>query len=205
MPRKPRKLPNVRIREAPGADGAPGAERVVTWQEAYGDKPPPYQAILEYSHLHNEVLRRESDRAVAVLAPAYADALLEDLLRAFLVAGKSADTLLAVDGALGTFSSRIEVAHALGLIRDATHHDLELLRRIRNDFAHRVDLHSLEEEPAQNRTREFAGFQRWDPPPNEPTSRGRFLFGTFCVVNDIIHAIARTKPQSPAPPPDFGQ
>jgi hypothetical protein len=204
MPGKPRKRPNVRVREASGPDGAPGAERIATWHEAFGNHPASYQALLEYSHLHNEVLRRESDRAVAVLGPAYADAILEDLLRAFLIEGKSADALLAVEGALGTFSSRINLAHALGLIRDSTHHDLELLRRIRNDFAHKVDLHSLEEEPSQNRTREFAAFKRWDPPPNEPTSRGRFLFGLFCAINDILESMARVARQAPAAPPTFG-
>lgn len=205
MPRKPRNRPNVRIREAPGPDGSPGFERVATWQEAFGNHPPSYQALLEYSHLHNEILRRESDRAVAVLGPAYADTLLEDLLRAFLLEGKSSDALLGVEGALGSFSSRINLAHALGLIRDGTHHDLELIRRIRNDFAHRVDLHSLEEGPSENRTREFAAFKRWDPPPNEPTSRGRFLFGLFCVINDILESMSRVARQAPAPPPNFGQ
>ena len=204
MAKKPRKRPNMLVRDAPAPDGAPGAERVATWQEVFGDKPASYQAIHEYSHLHNEVLRRESDRAVAVLGPAYADALLEDLLRAFLVAGKSADALLDVDRPLGSFSSRIDLAHALGLIRDDTRHDLHLMRRVRNDFAHGVDLHSLEEEPARSRTEEFLGFRRWDPPPKEPTSRSRFLFGIFCVVNDIIHAMAQVTPRSPAPAPDFG-
>ena len=54
-----------------------------------------------------------------------------------------AATANLIDGAnapLGTFSSRISLCHVLGLVTDIEHHDLNILRRVRNDFAH--DIHT---------------------------------------------------------------
>lgn len=56
-----------------------------------------------------------------------------------MIEAKSAKDL--IDGAnapLGTFSARIKATHALGLIRDREHKDLELMRHIRNQFAHNM-------------------------------------------------------------------
>lgn len=45
---------------------------------------------------------------------------------------------------------RIEACYALGLISDREHHDLDLLRKIRNDFAH--DIHtSFDSQPVIDR------------------------------------------------------
>jgi mannitol operon repressor len=44
-----------------------------------------------------------------------------------------------LDGAnapLGTFSARIDASHALGLITDHEEHELHLIRKVRNEFAH---------------------------------------------------------------------
>jgi DNA-binding MltR family transcriptional regulator len=66
---------------------------------------------------------------------------LKQILSAFMVDDAKSDELL--DGAhapLSSFSSRITACYALGLISEAEHHDLNLLRKIRNDFAH--DIHA---------------------------------------------------------------
>lgn len=84
--------------------------------------------------------RAESDRACAVLGAALLDARLESLynrrLRCFT------DELLSNNGPLGTFSARIRVARALAWISDDVQYDLNLIRTIRNEFAHNFD-HAL--------------------------------------------------------------
>ena len=67
---------------------------------------------------------------------------LLDLLRGHSVTGKSADDLFKARGPLATFSARIDAAHAFGLITDSERRDLDLIRQIRNAFAH-VSLGSL--------------------------------------------------------------
>lgn len=52
------------------------------------------------------------------------------------------DELLSNNGPLGTFSARIRVACALAWISDDVQSDLNLIRSIRNEFAHNFD-HAL--------------------------------------------------------------
>lgn len=79
-------------------------------------------------------LHGESDRSAALLAAALLDAQLESLFRARLKYHQ--DRLLGFDGPLATFSTRIKVARALGWIDEEVESDLDLIRNIRNRFAH---------------------------------------------------------------------
>ena len=82
-------------------------------------------------------LNEESERGQALVSAAFIENFLERIIRAFLIEGKSTDRLF--DGAnapLGTFSARISMTHALGLISDDERSDCDIVRSIRNDFAH---------------------------------------------------------------------
>ena len=82
-------------------------------------------------------LGSESDRACAVLGAALLDAKLEDLFRERFLAYQ--DELLGNSGPLGSFSSRIRLACALAWISEDARHDLDVIRDIRNTFAHSFD------------------------------------------------------------------
>jgi mannitol operon repressor len=90
----------------------------------------------------NEFLRefqRESDRAAAVLGAAYLDSRLEVLLREkFVAVPKFVDDLLSGQGGLSSFSARISICYAVGLMTRRASDDLHTVRRIRNDFAHQL-------------------------------------------------------------------
>ena len=82
-------------------------------------------------------LTEETDRGCALMAAAYLDDQLECLLRRTLVDDNTAiDDLLRSAGALGSFSARIELCYALGLLPGQARRDLHLIRKIRNDFGH---------------------------------------------------------------------
>ena len=81
--------------------------------------------------------REESDRACAVLGAALLDARLEGLFRSKFK--HAADQLLSNSGALGTFSARAQLTFALEWIDCDVFHDLNVIRKIRNDFAHSFD------------------------------------------------------------------
>jgi hypothetical protein len=96
--------------------------------------------------------QRESDRAAAVLGAAYLDARLEALLRAKLVAvPKFVEELLTGQGGLASFSARISVCYAVGLISLNAAEDLHTIRRIRNDFAHKSHGVSFDTPSIRNR------------------------------------------------------
>jgi mannitol operon repressor len=80
----------------------------------------------------------ETDRGAALVGAAVIDDRLLETLRAFMVSNNAASALL--DGGtapLGTFSSRIDATYALGLISVHEHSECHIIRRIRNEFAHR--------------------------------------------------------------------
>lgn len=85
---------------------------------------------------------QESDRGFALIMAAWIDDALGEVIRAgFIDQRKSADELLIGDSPLATFSSRIKIAYCLAWIDDNVKHDLNIVRVIRNEFAHdRSDL-----------------------------------------------------------------
>ncbi|MET4806640.1 hypothetical protein [Limibacillus sp. MBR-115] len=93
-----------------------------------------------------ELLNKESDRGRVLISTGFLEQQLKDVLLAYMLEASQATDL--VDGhnaPLGTFSSRITACYVLGLITEDEHHDLNLIRKIRNDFAH--DIHTSFEKP----------------------------------------------------------
>ena len=90
---------------------------------------------------HFEIsISRESVRAKVVLSACYLEEVLEQLLQIVLKPSK-APTDALFDGpqaALGSLSAKIEIAFRMGLISDDVYRSLNLIRRIRNEFAHNL-------------------------------------------------------------------
>jgi DNA-binding MltR family transcriptional regulator len=89
---------------------------------------------------YNEVVKsfnRESDRAAGILAGSFVEHFLKNLLRGFLAKDAIVDELF--DNAfapLASFSARAKLCFALGLIPKNLLNDLDIIRDIRNHFAH---------------------------------------------------------------------
>jgi len=85
----------------------------------------------------------ESDRSCAVLGAAFLDEQLRSLLEAFIVDDpkRIAELFDGVGAPLSSFSAKIQMAYALGFVSPSELRDLELIRKVRNEFAH--DLHGV--------------------------------------------------------------
>ncbi|WP_152048821.1 MltR family transcriptional regulator [Aureimonas psammosilenae] len=82
-------------------------------------------------------LKRESDRGLALVSAALIDDKLGDTLKSLCCENRSTAKLLDDGNApLGTFSSRIELCFALGLIDEFEYAEIGILRKVRNEFAH---------------------------------------------------------------------
>lgn len=82
-------------------------------------------------------LQRESDRGLPLVATSLLDELLRETLRALFCDNPSATKALdGFNAPIGTFSSRVETCHALGLIDQFEYAEVNLLRKVRNEFAH---------------------------------------------------------------------
>lgn len=82
-------------------------------------------------------LRKETDRGLSLVGAALIDDKLQETIQSFCVENRSVRRLLTDGNApLGTFSSRIEVCYALGLIDEFEYQEIGLIRKVRNEFAH---------------------------------------------------------------------
>jgi hypothetical protein len=97
----------------------------------------------EPTFAHIEELERAlyastNDRATVVLFGSFVEANLQRLLTKPMRNLNSTDTkaVFEYDGVVGTFSAKITLAYALALIGPTTRFDLDLIRFLRNEFAH---------------------------------------------------------------------
>jgi hypothetical protein len=83
------------------------------------------------------LVRKQDDRALALSLAAFAEDTLGRLLLVYLREEKQAKELVeGFNAPLGTLSTRIKAAYALGLLTREQYEDLEIARRVRNAFAH---------------------------------------------------------------------
>jgi hypothetical protein len=92
----------------------------------------------------------DSDRAAGIVAGSIAETRLEQALQSRL---RAADTsklqdivqqLFRPSGALGPFSTKIDLAYLMRLLSDEAYKDLTNIKNIRNDFAHKLDHDSFD-------------------------------------------------------------
>ncbi|WCO03518.1 MltR family transcriptional regulator [Psychroserpens ponticola] len=92
--------------------------------------------LKDFTKLRSE-LTKESDRGMSLYATAYIDKKLEILLKKKLIgSNKHLKEIFSFNGPVGTFSSKIKLAYSIGLIDKVIMSDINILRQIRNEFAH---------------------------------------------------------------------
>jgi hypothetical protein len=97
-----------------------------------------------------DAYRNESDRAAAILASSFVDNTLGRVLLAHMVDHPKVSDLFEGDRPLATFSSRITIAFGLGLLPPDRYSDLDLVRKIRNHFAHSEEAASFSASPVRD-------------------------------------------------------
>jgi hypothetical protein len=103
-------------------------------------------------------LYRGSDRASVVMLGSFVEGFLERLLINTVRDDLNSDDrrqLFEFNGAAGTFSDKIMVAYAFKLIGPMTRADLDLIRLLRNEFAHSLMPISFETPEVQAVCQQF--------------------------------------------------
>jgi len=92
-------------------------------------------------------LKEESDRAAVILVAAYIDSLLQAKLKALFCKGNSKvrSKLFDSEGAFATLSAKADATYCLGWLKPNVFHDIGIIRKVRNEFAHRIHGLTLEE------------------------------------------------------------
>jgi hypothetical protein len=151
-----------------------------------------------------EQLSKDSDRAAGVVA----GSVLEQRLREYLISTfpKTPKTnqclkLFNPSGAFGSFSVKIDMACLFKLVNERSHHDLKIMKDIRNRFAHHVEIDSFDHSEVSDRCRSLQSIDTWlrAPSPRELTEleafgdavrRGehppmpKFLSAKECIIPD---------------------
>lgn len=102
-------------------------------------------------------LGHESERAAAILAAAWVDKLLERKLEQLFSNGNNdaRKQLFKANGPFATFSAKTTAAFCIGWLDSDVHHDLQVIRKIRNEFAHHIHGLSMESPPIRLLTESF--------------------------------------------------
>ena len=143
-------------------------------------------------------LSEETDRGCALHGASYLENELGLMLSSYFVDdARIHSELLEGTGGLATFSARIAVAFALGLIPPAVRRDLDLIRKIRNDFGHNPTQIGFDHEPIANRCHDL--YFRWEPLDRPPR---RFFENSVFAVAAHVHA-AEHRAKRPTTPKDI--
>jgi mannitol operon repressor len=81
---------------------------------------------------------RESDRGSVLIAASLLDERLKEIIENFLAeCNITHDLLNGPNAPLASFYSRISIAYALGLIQENEYEEINIIRKIRNEFGHK--------------------------------------------------------------------
>jgi len=154
---------------------------------------------LDLGHWNEMVgsFHNESDRGAAILAGSFAENALGHYLRFRMRDEKVANELFAPLGPLASFSQRIAIGYAFGLIPKKLYDDFDLIRRIRNHFAH----HPLDATFADGEVQQLAARLSMmettakDHIESRPGYRARVAYLLTCGIScgSLLDAIEKAK------------
>lgn len=103
---------------------------------------------LECFEAINKALADESDRARVLLVAGWIDEFLKVKLMNEYSKGNSRarEQLFSANGPFATFSGKVNAAFCAGWIDQDVYHDIEIIRKLRNECAHSINPVSLEDE-----------------------------------------------------------
>ncbi len=104
---------------------------------------------IDFGRRVSELLSEESDRACVILAASWVDHFLGIKLAQEFSKGnsKARDALFSANGPFATFSAKLNAVFCAGWIDSDVYHDLQVIRNLRNEFAHSIDSRTLHDEP----------------------------------------------------------
>jgi hypothetical protein len=85
-------------------------------------------------------LDKQSDRGAGIIAAAFIEEILELVIlnRLRPLSSDKHRDLFRGNSPLAAFAAKIDIAYAIGVINEIAHIQLHLIRKVRNQFAHRI-------------------------------------------------------------------
>jgi DNA-binding MltR family transcriptional regulator len=144
-------------------------------------------------------LQGESDRGLALVGAAVIDDKLRQILAAFFCDAEATKNLLGRERPLSTFAARADACLALGLIEKIEHHEITIIRKVRNEFGHARHGTSFKTPLVQDLVASLE-IKMPEVPGAKYTTRSRFSFAAIQIVVRLFYrpeyvAKERRKPQ----------
>jgi hypothetical protein len=145
--------------------------------------PDLQEAITQFA---NSIIRSER-QGHAAMVMRITSILEYDLERSIkwefrLLNKQMSDRLFGISRPLGTFAAKIDIAYALEITTDDIHAELNIMRRIRNEFAHAKHSLSLDQEPIKTL------FNKLKRPPGITGSYLQQFVKCGLVLDDFLEA-----------------
>lgn len=165
-------------------------------------RSPRQELLKTHPHLSEflpflDTLNEESPRGGVLVAASFLESLLHKVLQAFLIEGKAQEqTLSGFNAPVGTFSAKIALAAALGLISERERRECDLVRKIRNKFAHNVHP-SFEDEDIKSICLELT-YRAMPYEGVEVNARGSFTSAAVALISNLTnrpHYVAQARLQ----------
>jgi DNA-binding MltR family transcriptional regulator len=173
-----------------------------------------------------EINRGASGRALGIIAASLVEIHLTKLIKqTFITETKTGsketvqEWMLRSTGPLGAFAAKIRIAYLMGLISAEFFKDLELMREIRNRFAHHTEMGGFDVQEISSRCLNFTIVDKYvvDPPNGvhgDPSAlfglqapgakeklknpKERYALSAQVFSIGIQHATVNPKPYTPA-------
>lgn len=160
-------------------------------------------------------IRRQDDQAMVLSLATFLEDTLGRLLIAYFRSCKATKDLVeGFNAPLGTFGSRIKAVYAFGLVTDDQFKDMEVLRRIRNHFAHNWEGVSFERNDIESLIGQLSGYtvehKKIEGDPKEillgtlstccvelQVFLGRLIDGKTEKAPDVSHRLTTVPPTEP--------
>jgi hypothetical protein len=192
------------VRRTPKPEGVPSKPRFKAASKMDEPKPPRHVRL---GALSSHIFLIEMDKGDSRTAAIVAAGLLEHNLAVVLLIRfrkltnrQQKDLFEDQNSALNTFSAKIQIGFALNLYNSHVRDDLDAIRRIRNTFAHQLDVSSFDHPEVRDECDSLFGpkyLSRTEGKPEVTDRRQR-------VLNTAAHLAARfdLELKNPQRPPD---
>lgn len=146
---------------------------------------PSGNQSLENLNRFLQVVGEQDDRAMVLSLATFIEDTLGRLLLAYFRNCKSTRELVeGFNAPLGTLGSRIKAAYSFGLTTEEQYKDMELLRKVRNQFAHNWEGVTLERNDIQALIGQLSGYTL-DHKPIEGRLRQKLLGTLSCCCIEL--------------------
>ena len=143
---------------------------------------------------------KATERVEGIVYVCSLDDGLELLLKTAMIDDESVDELMKDGQALQSFSNKLKLAYALGLLPKDVRDDLHCLNKIRNYFAHERSVTSFDEAPIRDLCGNLSTVKGRDGTGRSPReAHASAVFEIWLYLRHVIHRRRKenTSPQAP--------